>query len=251
MANQLLRKNMENIAYSCLRTSLAKIRKVGLTCLAASSLTTTAVAQAQPHSPSKSAVPVLTERTGSGEPGWGSPTVEAGEACTTRNRYDELCPWGRLSDGRGSLVRCLTVDEAQALAKSANGETATGGAAAMVPSDEQPAIEAIVNSVVFEGEHIASAKQNLASVVSDYQSCVALHGGLRYETGEVRIRFHVDSRGIARDASVSWRRVVSIRAARCIVGIVEHRFVGVPKTKASIGTLVIHFTRGARSYCCR
>ena len=168
------------------------------------------------------------------------------EDCTKSNRHDGLCPWGRLGDGHGTLVRCLTIDEARVLAKSSKRDTGTGAGAATVTSDEPSAIVAVVNSIVFEGESISSAKQNLASLASDYQSCVARHGGLRHEEGEVRIRFHIDSRGVARDASVSRRRFLTVQAARCVADIVDHRFVGIPKSKASVGTLVIHFARKAR-----
>ena len=116
----------------------------------------------------------------------------------------------------------------------------------MVKSEGPTATVAVVNSVVFEGESISSAKQNLAALAPDYQSCVAHHGGLRRDEGEVRIRFHVDPRGLAREASVSRRRFVSVQAARCLAGIVGRRFVGVPKSKATVGTLVIHFARSTR-----
>ena len=237
---------MHNVAPCFLRSSSLRFRVVGLTYLVASTLITGAVASAEPHVAADSGEAIPARSIAGAEPDRTSPAVAGGDTCIKGNRDDGLCPWGRLGDGHGMLVRCLTSDEARSLAKSANGDTGTGGAAAMVPSEERSAIEAIVNSVVFEGEHIASAKPNLASLAPDYQSCVARHGGLRRDSGELRIRFHIDSRGLARDASVSRRRVVSIQAAHCVAGIINHRFVGVPKSKASIGTLIILFTPRAQ-----
>jgi hypothetical protein len=245
-AGLLLRENMENVIVSFLRRSSLRIRPIGLACLAAGSLIAIAAAGAEPHATSDSGEPVSAASTAAAEPDRTSLTVADGVYCTERNRHDVVCSWGRLGDGHGMLVRCLTSDEARRLAQSANEETGTGGAAATVPSEERSAIVAVVNSVVFEGEHISSAKQNLAALASDYQSCVARHGGLRRESGEVRIRFHLNSRGVARDTSVSRRRVVTIEAAHCIAGIVSHQFVGVPRSKASVGTLVVHFTRVVR-----
>ena len=104
---------MENIAHSFLRTHLARIRKVGLTCLAASTLTTTvAVASAERHVAASSGVPVSEVTTAVVEAGQTSPTVAGGEAYTMDKRHDSRCPWGRLGDGHGLWVRCLTSDEA-------------------------------------------------------------------------------------------------------------------------------------------
>ncbi len=131
------------------------------------------------------------------------------------------------------------------MAKSAKGEMAIDAGDAAVKSEKSAAIVAVVKSIVFEGESISSAKQNLAASAPDYQTCIARHGGLRHEEGEVRIRFHVDSRGLTRDASVS-ASVVTVQAARRVAEIVGHLFVGIPKSKATVGTLVINFARGTR-----
>ncbi len=162
------------------------------------------------------------------------------------NRRDKLCQWGRLSEGHGKLQRCLTSDEAHALTKASNGESFARAEAATATSKTPAEVMAVVNSVVFEGEAISTAKQNFASAVADYQTCVANHGGLRHVTGEVRIRFHVDARGLARDASVSRRRFVSVQAARCVSGVVDRHYVGGLKSKATVGTLLIQFTNSSR-----
>ena len=237
---------MKNVAPSFLRSLSARIRLVGFTCLVASTLSAGAVASAETNVASNSGTAIPAGSTGGAEPGRTSSTVADEEDCTKSNRHDGLCPWGRLGDGRGTLVRCLTVNEARTLAKSTKGETVTGADDAAVKSESSAAIVAVVKSIVFEGESISSARQNLASSAPEYQTCIARHGGLRHEAGEVRIRFHVDARGLTRDASVSRRRFVAVQAARCVAEIVSHRFVGIPKSKATVGTLVINFTRITR-----
>ncbi|HEY5961155.1 MAG TPA: hypothetical protein VIV60_31575, partial [Polyangiaceae bacterium] len=80
------------------------------------------------------------------------------------------------------------------------------------------------------------------TAIPDYQACVANNGGLRHPRAELRIRFHVDAHGLAREASVSRRRFISVKAARCISRVVTHHLVGPPKSKANVGTLLIQFT---------
>jgi hypothetical protein len=161
-------------------------------------------------------------------------------------QHDELCPWGRLADGRGTLVRCLNADDARALV----GATRPG----LVPADSRAdsrtasgnfsGVDAAPGAVIFEGYRLSSAAPALALLKSSYQSCVAKNGGLSRASGELRVRFHVDSHGVTREASVSRRRVLTNPAAQCIARTIEHRFVGVPTTGATIGTLVIRFARG-------
>lgn len=231
---------------SLIRSFLVRIHLVGLTCLVASTLTIGAVANAEPNVSPGTDVAEPAEGTNGTEAGRTSSSAPDGDDHAKSNRHDELCSWGRLSDGHGKLVRCLTGDEARTLANTAKRDTGTGADPAMVKSEEPTAIVGVVRRVVFEGESISTAKQHLTSLVPEYQSCIAHHGGLRREAGEVRIRFHVDSRGVAREPSVSRRRFVSVQAARCVAGIVGHRFVEAPKSKATVGTVVIQFARNAR-----
>lgn len=231
---------MQNVSSHSYSSSAVIIRLVGFTFLTASTLITVAVASAEPRVLPDAGVAMPESHPTGAEPGRTSSSPEADTGgCTVSNRRDKHCPWGRVGDGQGKLLRCLSEEESRELAKSAK-------AGAGTPAVQTPApagVAAVVNSVVFEGEGITSAKSNLASAVADYQNCVARNGGLRHGAGEARIRFHVDARGLARDASISRRRFISVQAGRCVAEIVEHRFVGVPKSKASIGTAVIHFER--------
>src|SRR6187551_1368921 len=40
---------------------------------------------------------------------------ETADALLRRYPYDPACPWGRIGNGKGVIVRCLTEAEAQAL----------------------------------------------------------------------------------------------------------------------------------------
>ncbi len=232
---------MQDVSSHSWSGTRVKIRLVGLAILTACTLITVAVASAESRVLPDAGVAVPESPAGA-EPGRTSSSSEADTSgCTVSNRHDRHCPWGRVGDGQGKLVRCLSEDESREMAKSAK----AGAGATAAPSPAPAGVVAVVNSVVFEGEGVTSAKGNLASAVSDYQNCVARLGGLRHGAGEVRIRFHVDARGLARDASISRRRFISVQAGRCVAEIVERRFVGVPKSKASIGTAVIHFEHSA------
>jgi hypothetical protein len=238
---------MQNASSHSCSSSPVRNRLVGLAFLTAISLVTAAVASAEPRVLPDAGVAVPESHPAGAERALTSlsPEADAG-GCTVSSRRDKQCPWGRVGDGQGKLLRCLSEDESREVAKSAKAGKVAGTSKQAVPSAGPSAVAAVVNGVVFEGENIASAKGNLASAVTDYQNCVAGHGGLRHGAGDVRIRFHIDARGLARDASISRRRFISVRAAQCVAEIVEHRFVGVPKSKASIGTAVIHFERNAR-----
>jgi hypothetical protein len=226
------------------QSDILKIRLVGLACLIAAVLTGEAVASAEPSESSTSdstdeATPAESP-SGAAVRHASSSEDEAEQTKTTR--HDERCPWGRLGDGHGKTVRCLTDVEARGLAQAAKRDALNDADASRSRPEDASGIVAVVNSVVFEGESISTAKSNLSGLASDYQSCVAHHGGLRRDAGEVRIRFHVDSRGIARDSSVSRRRFVSVKAARCVSEMVNHRVIGPSKSK-TVGTVLIHFSR--------
>jgi hypothetical protein len=59
-----------------------------------------------------------------------------------RYPYDPLCPWGRVADGRGMLVRCLEANEAAKLtsvpAAPTNPQAALAAAAPVVPAAASP-----------------------------------------------------------------------------------------------------------------
>ena len=218
---------MTNVTHGLFGRSSLGIGLVGLAAFISSFSAASDVASAEGQS--ESAPSVSPAGSSSANADTSRPTsIEAEETCTLSNRRDQLCPWGRLSDGHGKLVRCLLSDETHSVAQNSSREPAAR--AATTRSEATSEITATVSSVVFEGESIASAKQNFATAVPDYETCVANNGGLRHATAEVRIRFHVDTHGLAREASVSRRRFISVQAARCISRVVTHHLVGPPKS---------------------
>src|SRR5256885_3180888 len=44
---------------------------------------------------------------------------ETADALLRRYPYDPACPWGRISNGKGMILRCVTEGEAQALRSGA------------------------------------------------------------------------------------------------------------------------------------
>lgn len=69
-----------------------------------------------------------------------SASAQAGAAAEPAARYpfDPVCPWGRVADGQGMLVRCLDPAEAQRLAGSTRASTASGTALAVTPPPAAP-----------------------------------------------------------------------------------------------------------------
>lgn len=144
------------------------------------------------------------------------------------------CRWGGLSDSRGRHVRCLTRAEAQQLADESPAPEADS--ADDEPKKSLPVVEV---RATFERGKTGVAKQRLAANTNVYARCVADHGGLTRERGEVRIRFQVAKSGRAREVSVSKRRFVAPAAARCIAEAIDGTFVGVPSEQPTIGTAVL------------
>jgi hypothetical protein len=234
---------MENKLCHCLQHPFVRVRRVSITCIILSSLMATpsfAGAQGTVNVNHSGASAVLTSSDSKTKRR--SPRQHA---CEETNLHDAICAWGRLGDGRGDLVRCLSSEEASNLRRLSKRDERSNAEATVTPTRESSPVEVIINTVFFQGEHIASAKQNLATLAADYRNCILSHGGLRRASGELRIRFHVDPRGLARDASVSRRRFVSRQAGRCVARVVEHRFVGALKSKGTVGTLIMHFRHNA------
>lgn len=159
---------MQNVSSRSCASSLLRIRLVGFIFLAASSLIIVAIASAEPGVLPDAGVAMSASNPAGVELVRTSSSLEADKkGCTLSNRRDKQCPWGRLGDGQGKLLRCLSESESREMAKSAKSSTVTGVGTRAVPSAGPSAVAAVVNSVVFEGESITSAKGNLASAVID------------------------------------------------------------------------------------
>jgi hypothetical protein len=182
-----------------------------------------------------------------------------------RYPFDPVCPWGRVSDGRGMLVRCLEAAEAARLSAAA-GPTApvtsaapgVAPAAAAVPrapvapasapraaaleapplaspvlapspgrSSRRVRLQAVGPAQADTGE-LPDAQGQLARASDRYVQCVENGGGISTSPAKVTLRFLVRERGRAEGVTVKDRSGVSLAAAKCIAEVVDRRFVGYP-----------------------
>jgi hypothetical protein len=161
---------------------------------------------------------------------------ETVEGLLRRYPYDPACLWGRLANGKGTVLRCLTEQEAATLGMTASAPPQPAAAAPAAPagpaSPADPSlakpgrIEITVGPVVADKGELGLGK--LGAPKDRYAKCVEDNGGVRGESGEVHVRFLVRSKGIAEGVSVQKRLNVSPEAARCIAEVVDRRHVGVP-----------------------
>jgi len=207
--------------------------------------------------------------------------AEAEEALLKRYPYDPACAWGRVGNGKGMVVRCISEDEAKQLrlvtpappgaakpgpsvgtTKPVSDTTtaAAPGAAATVvaqesasepasPSETEPApdanpdaaLEVTVGPVTAEEGSLGVGK--LGQPKDKYAACVQKNGGLSGKTGEVAVRFLVRGKGIAEGVSVSKRTNLSKEAAQCVAEVVDRRRVGTPESPMVGATVLVKFTK--------
>lgn len=206
---------------------------------------------------------------------------ETADALLRRYPYDPACPWGRIGNGKGLIVRCLTEQEAQGLrtgtlplanstalpATSASAPpavaptTSASAAAATPPPSEEPAetepatpaptptpsnekLEITVGPVTADTGTLGIGK--LGAARDKYMKCVNDNGGLKEASGEVHVRFMLRQKGRAEGVSVAKRSGVSAEAARCVSEVVDRRYVGVPAEPMVGATVVIKFVKAAK-----
>jgi hypothetical protein len=176
---------------------------------------------------------------------------ESIEGLLRRYPYDPACVWGRLANGKGTVLRCLTEQEAAALGNAATPPPAAAvapapaasgsSAAAPAPTETVPGkavrYEFTIGPVIADKGELGIGK--LGAPKDRYAKCVEDNGGLRGDSGEVHVRFLVRSKGIAEGVSVQKRVNVSPEAARCIAEVVDRRHVGVPEEPLVGATLQI------------
>lgn len=192
---------------------------------------------------------------------------ESLESLVRRYPFDPACAWGRLANGKGSIVRCLSEQEASQLAPVANAlpvvvapsapAAATGltsaapvSPAAAPSASAAPAspeatpkasrLEVAVGPVTADQGELPLGK--LGQAKERYAKCIDDNGGLHGESGEVHVRFLVRSKGIAEGVSVQKRVNVSAEAARCVSEVVDRRHVGTPDEPLVGATVVVKFT---------
>jgi hypothetical protein len=202
--------------------------------------------------------------------------AESQEALVRRYPFDPACAWGRIANGKGMIVRCMSEEEANLVLKrtapvasrpgdsaplavaaggsdtqSASGDTTGGGSPEGSDTDASEAsgadlghLEVTVGPIVADQGELSVGK--LVQAKSRYLKCVADHGGLKEKWGEVHVRFLVRSKGIAEGVSVQKRVNVSPDAARCVAEVVDRRRVGVPDAPLVGATVIVKFDKSAK-----
>jgi hypothetical protein len=193
-------------------------------------------------------------------------------APVARYPFDPVCPWGRIADGHGLLVRCLERGEAQSLLAASAGSGATLAAAAAAGSASEgsaPDISAQalsgrnpgvtsspaprstkiyrrvsvkeVGAAAADTGDLPEAQPQLRKVQDRYAQCISNNGGLEGTQGKVTLRFLVRERGRAEGVAVKERQGVSLAAAKCVAEVVDRRYVGYPAAPIVGATLSIEF----------
>lgn len=183
-----------------------------------------------------------------------------------RYPFDPVCPWGRVADGRGILVRCLDAAEAQRLATRtpvvAAPALAPAAAPAPVPAaeprrpSEAPPLAASapaprmssrkvslerVSAARADTGELPEARAQLLRANDRYVQCVESNGGLSASPASVTLRFLVRERGRAEGVTVKERAGLSLAAAKCVANVVDRRFVGYPAAPIVGADLTIDF----------
>jgi hypothetical protein len=191
---------------------------------------------------------------------------ETADALLRRYPYDPACPWGRIGNGKGLIVRCLSEAEAQALragtvaalpASAAPAASATPASAPAVvapedapeadagaPSANDEKLDVAIGPVTADTGELGVGK--LGAPKDKYVKCVNDNGGLKEATAEVQVRFLLRSKGRAEGVSVAKRIGVTTEAARCVSEVVDRRFVGVPDAPIVGATVTIKFSKAVK-----
>lgn len=204
--------------------------------------------------------------------------AEAEDALLKRYPYDPACAWGRVGNGKGMVVRCISEDEAKALRAAPAAPIPAAGAkpapsspgvssgkaapdAAPGPSSTAPetapdtatepepapstdadaALEVTVGPVAADEGTLGVGK--LGAPKDKYLACVQKNGGLGGKTAEVSVRFLVRAKGVAEGVSVAKRTNLSKEAAQCVAEVVDRRRVGTPESPMVGATVLVKFTK--------
>jgi hypothetical protein len=187
--------------------------------------------------------------------------AEAEDALLKRYPYDPACAWGRVGNGKGMVVRCISEDEAKALRTAAATAAPATPAAAAPPSstaaetapdtasepeptpstDADGAFDVAIGPVTADEGTLGLGK--LGAPKDKYQACVQKNGGLSGKTGEVSVRFLVRAKGVAEGVSVAKRTNLSKEAAQCVADVIDRRRVGTPESPMVGATVLVKFTK--------
>lgn len=147
--------------------------------------------------------------------------------------YDPLCRWGRLSDGKGFLIRCLTKEDTDSLRNPKVPKPAES------PEAITEDLEVVLGPITAEVGGFPKGVASLDKGQPKYQACMKEHGGITAKEGRVEVRFLVRGRGRAEGAVAKKHSGMSEAAAKCIADVVDRRFVGYPEQEIVGATLVV------------
>ncbi len=186
---------------------------------------------------------------------------------------DSVCAWGRLADGTGHLVRCLTESESAHLRETApapasdSTKPSSVPLAAVVPNDFRPEptpvpapdpvepvpepsdvtkVLAEVGKITADVGALPEGTKNLNKARARYAECVEKNGGLSAERGSVELRFLVRGKGRVEGIGVQKKRGVSDAAAKCIADVVGRRYVGYPEAPIVAATATVSIIKKKR-----
>ena len=163
----------------------------------------------------------------------------------SRYPYDPACPWGRLSDGHGMLLRCLEPSEATALLSrdsKISQEPAQDDAPTVDPSKQVIVVSKVHEAKANAGELPLAAKK-LRSATDRFVTCTKKNGGLTQPKAHVIVSFLVRERGRAEGVGVKETSGMTTEAAKCIADVVDRRYVGYPSQPIVGATIKIELSR--------
>lgn len=184
--------------------------------------------------------------------------VQAQEA--SRYPYDPVCPWGRIANGSGMLVRCLVESEANQLlssspppASTAKASASTSASTAAAPSASAPAtpitaqdISLKIGPITPDQGSLPQAEKKLSAAKEKLIACLVDNGGIEKDSAEVHVRFLISDRGRAEGVSVQKKSGLGPKAASCVADVVDRRSVGTPEVSMVGATAVFKFSRVKR-----
>jgi hypothetical protein len=159
----------------------------------------------------------------------------------SRYPFDPVCPWGRLSNGKGMLHRCISEDEARALATAPaptpakkEGAQGTSAEAPRGKSENPESVTPPARNYDLTLGPISAEQGDITIGRLDvpldlYRKCIDDNGGLKEASGQIVVKFLVRAERVrAEAASVESYEHVTAKAAECIAGVVDRRQVGTP-----------------------
>lgn len=190
----------------------------------------------------------------------------ADSALASRYPYDPACAFGRVADGKGMIVRCMSSREAKDVldsarrAKAEAAKTAAMSSASAakpgVPAEPKPAppevekpkpksgpVKLRFGDLKVDEGSLPEAIKQLGRVTKRLEACVQDHGGLTRDEGELRVRFLVRERGRAEGVEVERRKAMSEKAGKCVADVIDRRLVGHPSVPITGASLELFFTR--------